>query len=140
MSSQEATPQPAPEAAAPEAAPQPTEEVAVAPQPEAAKEPEVVKAVDPGTYAQCGKCKSSYPMTNDDLGQGRGRYVRVTRTLGYLFLSVHYVWMHCFVVTHNDYLFHFSIYNAIVYISLLYIVAWNVVFADIHGFNLVIVS
>lgn len=41
---------------------------------------ENVQAVEmPDKYAQCGKCKSSYTMKDEDLGGGRGRYVKEFR-------------------------------------------------------------
>jgi len=44
--------------------------------PQESKQPLYGKSLDmPDTYVRCGKCSTSFAMTEDDLGQGKGRRV-----------------------------------------------------------------
>jgi hypothetical protein len=76
----------------------------------------------PTSYAQCGRCQSSYALSETDLGpNGRGRYVwesPLNRERSRLF-------------SRGGRLTHFVSFC---------IVDWNVVFADILGFSPKIVS
>jgi len=73
----DATPAPVPEPAAPAAPAVPEATAVAAPAPDSAstenKQPKYGKELDlPGTYVRCGRCATSFALTLDELGNGKG--------------------------------------------------------------------